>query len=47
MTEQYTHSTWFFDHRVVYRADQDGPGCWVVTRNVLGAGVIVLGTTRR
>jgi hypothetical protein len=43
VTEQYTHSTWFFDQQVVYRAAQDGPGCWVLTREVLGAGVLVLG----
>jgi hypothetical protein len=44
MAEQYTRSTWFYDQQVVYRAIHDGPGCWVVTRNVLGAGVMVLGS---
>jgi hypothetical protein len=43
MTEPYRHSTWFYDQQVIYRAVHDGPGCWVVTRNVLGAGVRVLG----
>jgi hypothetical protein len=43
MTEQYTHSTWFFDQQVVYNAVQDWPGCWVLTREVIGAGVLVLG----
>jgi hypothetical protein len=27
----------------VCRAVQDGPGGWVLTREVLGAGVVVLG----
>ena len=36
-------ATWFYDQQVIYRAVQDGPGCWVVTKNVLGAGVAVLG----
>jgi hypothetical protein len=44
MTEQYTYSTWFFDQQVVYKAVQDGPGCWAVTREVLGAGHLLLGT---
>ena len=43
MAEQYTHSTWFFDQQVVYRAIHDGPGGWVVTREVLGAGHLLLG----
>ena len=43
MTEQYTYSTWFFDQQVVYKAVQDWPGCWVLTREVIGAGVLVLG----
>jgi hypothetical protein len=43
MTEQYTYSTWFFDQQVVYNAVQDGPGRWVVTREVLGAGHLLLG----
>ena len=43
MTEQYTYSTWLFDQQVVYKAVQDWPGCWVVTREVLGAGHLLLG----
>jgi hypothetical protein len=43
LTGQYTYSTWFFDQQVVYTAAQDGSGCWVLTWEVLGAGVIVLG----
>lgn len=43
MTEQYTHSTWFYDQQVVYRAVQDGPSCWTVTREVLGAGHLRMG----
>jgi hypothetical protein len=43
MIEQYTYSTWFFDQQVVYKAVQDWPGCWVLTREVIGAGVLVLG----
>ena len=43
MAEPYRHSTWFYDQQVVYRAVQDGPGCWVLSRTILGAGVVVLG----
>jgi hypothetical protein len=46
MAEQYTRSTWFFDQQVVYKAVHDGPGCWVVTREVLGAGHLLLGNYR-
>ena len=38
-----TYSTWFFGQQVVYRAVQDWPGCWVVTRQVIGAGILALG----
>jgi hypothetical protein len=43
MAEQYTYSTWLFDQQVVNQAVQDGPGCWAATREVLGAGHLVLG----
>jgi hypothetical protein len=43
MTEQYTHTVWFFDQLAVYRAVQHRPGNWAVTREVLGAGLLELG----
>jgi len=43
MAEQYTYSTWFFDQQVVYRQSKIGQVAGVLTREVIGAGVLVLG----